>query len=195
VTDSILDRISAGDESAMEACVDRYGGLIWSLARRLSPSASEAEDAVQEIFIEIWESAFRFRPECGSELTFIATIARRRLIDRLRSDQRRRGRMEEVARRMQIEQEKEPRIPRDAPSRFDEVSRVRAAMERLLPEQQRVLQMAIHHGCTHDQIAGQTGLPLGTVKTHARRGLQRLRELLGVPPIPVAEAGRERGRP
>jgi RNA polymerase sigma factor (sigma-70 family) len=195
VTDSILDRISAGDESAMEACVDRYGGLIWSLARRLSPSASEAEDAVQEIFIEIWESAFRFRPECGSELTFIATIARRRLIDRLRSDQRRRGRMEEVARRMQIEQEKVPRIPRDAPSRFDEVSRVRAAMERLLPEQQRVLQMAIHHGCTHDQIAGQTGLPLGTVKTHARRGLQRLRELLGVPPIPVAEAGRERGRP
>jgi len=177
----------------MQACIDRYGGLVWSLARKLCPTATEAEDAVQDIFIELWENAFRFQPESGSEVTFIATISRRRLIDRLRSDGRRRERLREKTRRIAMSADPAEATPVAAQSRFEEADRVRLAMERLHPQQQRVLQMAIHHGCTHDQIAQQTGLPLGTVKTHARRGLQRLRELLNVSSPPVAEAGCLRG--
>lgn len=193
VTSSILQQVAAGDEQAMQSCIDRYGGLVWSIARRLTPSDAEAEDAVQEIFIELWENAFRYEPAFGSEVTFIATIARRRLIDRLRSDGRRRERLAEKRRRLEMAGHPCASATTDAESRFEDIARIRRAIERLHPQQQRVLQMAIHHGCTHDQIAQQTGLPLGTVKTHARRGLQRLRELLGVSTSPAPEAGSLRG--
>ena len=78
---SVLPSVAAGDRSAMESCLQRYEGLVWSLARRMLGESSEAEDAVQEIFIELWRSAGRFDPDEGSEATFVATIARRRLVD------------------------------------------------------------------------------------------------------------------
>ena len=86
--DSILTRIASGQADAVEACIDQYGGLVWSLARRLTTSQSEAEDAVQEIFVEIWRNADRFDSSIASESTFIAMLARRRLIDRLRKTKR-----------------------------------------------------------------------------------------------------------
>ena len=85
VNESILQRVAAGDMAAMQECIDRYGGLVWSLARRLSLSPAEAEDGVQEAFIELWKHAERFDPEVASETTFVSMIARRRLIDRRRS--------------------------------------------------------------------------------------------------------------
>ena len=86
---SVLERIAAGDESAVRECMDQYGGLVWTLARRFSESAADAEDASQEIFLEIWKSAARFDPARGSESVFVTTVARRRLIDRLRARKRR----------------------------------------------------------------------------------------------------------
>ena len=85
----ILARIAAGDSAAVEECMVEYGGLVWSLARRLSPSNADAEDAVQEIFVELWKNASRFDSAKASEKTFIAMIAKRRLIDRLRHKNRR----------------------------------------------------------------------------------------------------------
>jgi len=86
---SILERVAQGDPSAPAECIDRFSGLVWSLARRLCASASDAEDAVQEIFIDVWKSAGRFDPSIASETTFVAMIARRRLIDRGRRRMRR----------------------------------------------------------------------------------------------------------
>ena len=83
-TASALDQIARGDPAGVAACIDEFGSLVWSLARRLSPDPGEAEDAVQEIFIDVWKSAARFDPRKGSAKMFIAMIARRRLIDRLR---------------------------------------------------------------------------------------------------------------
>ncbi|MCX5746449.1 MAG: sigma-70 family RNA polymerase sigma factor, partial [Proteobacteria bacterium] len=83
----LLARVAVGDRGALRECLDRYGGLVWSIARRFE--ASEAEDAVQEIFVDLWKSAVRYDPEVASEPTFIAMIARRRLIDRRRSRGRR----------------------------------------------------------------------------------------------------------
>ncbi len=81
---SVLQRIASGDPAAVRECIDQYGPLVWSLARRLSRTASDAEDATQEIFLDIWRSAGRFDASQGSDKVFIAMIARRRLIDRLR---------------------------------------------------------------------------------------------------------------
>jgi RNA polymerase sigma-70 factor (ECF subfamily) len=169
---SILARVAAGDPAAPNECIARFSGLVWSLARRLCTSPSDAEDAVQEIFIDLWKSAPRFDASIASETTFVAMIARRRLIDRGRRKMRR----PEV-----------PQIPEtvaDTRERIDDTERdeqqhlAQRAFEQLRPEQQQVLQLAIHHGCSHEQIATATGMPLGTVKTHARRGLIKIRQIL-----------------
>lgn len=86
---SILERIAAGEQHAVNECLDRYGNLVWSLARRYLRNAADAEDAVQDIFIDIWSSAGRYDRNIASEVAFISTIARRRLIDKLRKADRR----------------------------------------------------------------------------------------------------------
>lgn len=173
----ILQRVASGDPAAVRECLDRFGGLVWSLARRLTPTASEAEDAVQEIFIDVWKSSGRYDPSIASETAFVAMIARRRLIDR----QRRAGR------RPNEEQVPEGAAssvsaPEDRASISDDVGRVSEAFDQLSDEQQRVLRLSIHQGLSHEKISRATGLPLGTVKTHARRGLIKLRELLAATP-------------
>lgn len=172
---SILQRIAAGDPRAVDECLDQYAGLIWWLARRFSPVYADAEDAVQEIHLEIWRCASRFDPQMASETAFIATIAKRRLIDR----QRRRSR---VLAASPIEEQPPPtsEAAADAVELHEEAERIRSMMGRLRHEERRVLEMSLVEGLTHSEISEATRLPLGTVKTHARRGLNRLRDMLGV---------------
>lgn len=147
---------------------------MWSLARRLSPNPSDAEDAVQEIFIDLWRSAGRYDPSAGTETAFVATIARRRLIDRHRRRGRRIGTV--PLRNGSAFATAEKGDPIDA---RDEAGRAREQMGRLRPDERRVIEMSVYDGLSHREIAEATDLPLGTVKTHARRGLARLRRLLG----------------
>lgn len=172
---SILQRIAAGEPHAVDECLDQYGGLIWWLARRSSPVYADAEDAVQEIHLEIWRCASRFDPQVASETAFIATIAKRRLIDR----HRRRSRAIDAA---PIEDESAiaSSAVADTVELQEEAGRVRVVMGRLRHDERRVLEMSLVNGLTHSEISEATSLPLGTVKTHARRGLYRLREMLGV---------------
>lgn len=172
---TLLERIAAGDPRAVDECLDHYGGLIWSLARRFSPVYADAEDAVQEILLGVWRSASRFDPRVASEAAFITTIAKRRLIDR----HRRRGRRLD-ARPIEEESAIVARTASDSVEVQEEAERVRAVMGKLRDEERRVLEMSLVDGLTHSQISEGTSLPLGTVKTHARRGLNRLREMLGV---------------
>jgi RNA polymerase sigma-70 factor (ECF subfamily) len=172
----LLGRVAAGDPTAMEACLDRYGGLVWSIARRLATTRTDAEDAVQEIFIELWRVADRYDATIASEPTFIATIARRRLIDR----RRREGRRPDTTPWTEELATPTGTSPPDWLQICEEAERARQSMGELSADQQRVLTLAIDGNCTQTEIAERLGLPLGTVKTHARRGLTRLRELLGV---------------
>lgn len=170
----LLQRVAAGDTDAVTACVDRFGGLIWTLARRLLGEPSEAEDAVQEVFIELWKSASRFDPSIASETTFVAMIARRRLIDIRRRLARR-----PVDEGVPVEQLAiESPDGADQVEMRDEASQAAAALQLLRPEQRRVLQLAVCQGWPHQLIADRLGLPLGTVKTHVRRGLIKIREEL-----------------
>ncbi|MCC6782992.1 MAG: sigma-70 family RNA polymerase sigma factor [Planctomycetes bacterium] len=172
---SVLHRIAAGDPAAMQDFQDRYGQLVWTLARRSSPNLHDAEDAVQEIFLEVWKSAARYDATIAAESTFIVTIARRRLIDRAR----RRG--ARPAAEAFADQDLVPARPVvDRVELADESRRVHDAFQTLRVEQQKVLELALLQGRTHTQISEQTGMPLGTVKSLARRGLMRIREALGI---------------
>ena len=169
---SLLQRVGAGDTGAMLACMERFRGLIWSLVRRSCSNAADADDVVQEIFISLWSSAHRFDPTIASESTFVSVIARRRLIDRTRQRMRR-------TTPGPILQDVQAELVEAGRCLITEASALaQLAMSKLRPEQQQVLQLSIECGCSHEQISTSTGLPLGTVKTHARRGLQKLRDAL-----------------
>jgi RNA polymerase sigma-70 factor (ECF subfamily) len=171
---AILKRIASGDRSAVEDCLDAYGGLVWSIARRMLRNSDDAEDAVQEIFIDVWKNAGRFDENQSSETTFIAMIARRRLIDRIRSMNRRisADSLDDVATEPWERSDKTMQVCIEA----DEAAK---AMDGLRPEQKKVLYLSIVQGLSHQEIADLTGMPLGTVKTHARRGILEAREALG----------------
>lgn len=172
----ILADVAAGRSEAMEACIAEYGGMVWSLALKMSPSREEAEEGVQEVFIDIWRHAARFDPAVSSEATFVAMIARRRLIDRHR---RRRARPLIAS----LADSAQPAAPAatSAVEIADEADRVRRCLDRLRPEERRVLELALGEGLSQAAIAERTGLPIGTVKSHARRGLIRLRQLVEAP--------------
>jgi RNA polymerase sigma-70 factor (ECF subfamily) len=189
---SLLPKIATGDPAAVEDFLKRHTGMVWGLARRFCRNAEDAEDATQEIFVDVWRSAARYDSNAGSEVTFLMTIARRRLIDRARR----------LGRRISADLLEDPStIPSpaapDAVELHDEVARAQDALERLRPEQREVLDLALGQGQTHQEIAASIGIPLGTVKSHARRGLIKLREMLGADgpedPEPSGEAGQDVG--
>jgi RNA polymerase sigma-70 factor (ECF subfamily) len=179
---TLLQRVAAGESAAFEQCLDCYGGLVWALVRRRCGNDAEAEDVVQDIFVELWRKAPAYDPTLGSEATFVALLARRRLIDRHRR-QLRRPPPEALAGDLAAP------APADYVALQDEAAHAAEALTRLSPAQQTVLRLALLEGLTYPEISAQTGWPLGTVKTHARRGLIRLREWLHAPAI-EAEADR-----
>lgn len=175
MSESLLKRISNGDKTAVQECLKKYGGLVWSLAKRMSSSHEDAEDAVQEIFVDVWKNAARFDENQAGEATFISMIARRRLIDRLRYSNRR------LSPTSLDEELNEPAVRSDETLLTSiEARQAAKALEQIRPEQRKVLELSIVQGMSHQEISEATGIPLGTVKTHARRGLMQVRELLGL---------------
>lgn len=185
---AILDRVAAGEASAVRECLDLYGNLVWSIARRYLRNRADAEDAVQEIFIDIWRSARRFDRTMGTEQSFIATITRRRLIDRVR----RTGRGPVLVSRDDDEDPPpDPGVPATGEDAA-EVGLVERAISTLEPRHQQVLALVLAEGFTHEQVAERLGVPLGTVKTWVRRGLVHIRHVLRVPATSAAgEVARE----
>ena len=171
---SVLQRVAEGDASAVDDCLTKYGGLVWSIARRFCVVQADAEDAVQEIFIDVWRTANRFDPEVAAEATFVTMIARRRLIDRQRKQGRQINTRPLEAQPVPASERHEHQV-----EIAEEAARIRQQLERLRPTERQVLELSINFGLSQSEIAERTKLPLGTVKTNARRGLIRLRKLLG----------------
>ena len=172
---AILQRIAQGEQAAVQECLNKYGGLVWSIARKMLRNTEDAEDAVQEIFVEIWKNAERFDETKASETTFIAMIARRRIIDRIRHSARRisADSLDDVLLEPFTRADKQLQVSIEAEQAAE-------AMRELRPEQQQVLRLSIVQGMSHQEISEAIGLPLGTVKTHARRGLLQVREIMGL---------------
>ena len=170
----LLPRVARGDAGAVAACVETYAPAVWWLARRYLPTRADAEDGVQEVFLDLWKSAGRFDPSVASERTFVLTVARRRLIDR----RRRLAARPDYSAPAPPDRASAADPPCAAAEAADESARARCELAALPPNQRRVIELAVDGGLSQTEIAAATGLPLGTVKSHARRGLKRLRDRL-----------------
>lgn len=168
----ILPRVARGEPEAMEQCISSYGGLVWSIARKYSRTHSDAEDLVQEIFTALWKSASRFDEATASETTFIGMLARRRSIDWLRKQ----GRRPDFEPLSPNEFEMSTSSPQAAAMIDHGI--VMSALERLPEETQQLFRFHFESGLSHSEIADQTGIPLGTVKTRLRTGLLELRTFM-----------------
>ena len=173
MTTPLLPLVAQGDAAAIEQCIDRYSGLVWSLARRFLRDQGAAEDAVQEIFLELWKVSARFDASKGSELAFIGTLARRRLIDRVRRMTRR-----QEAQSMVEEPVAEGSSPMQHMANQEDLERAKELVASLPPQQRQAIEFAIFHGMTHAEVSTRMDIPLGTAKSLIRRGLDMVRKRL-----------------
>ena len=158
----------------MREVLSRYSALVWSLCSGASNDPHDVEDVVQDVFVDVWRSAERYDPAIASEATFIATIARRRVIDRRRR----------AGRRLDPEPLEEELAPGEDDESLrqvdvaDEAALANTVVQELSPDRRRILELSVVRGMTHREIATATGMPLGTVKSHIRRGLAEVSERL-----------------
>ncbi|MGH7592709.1 MAG: sigma-70 family RNA polymerase sigma factor [Gemmatimonadales bacterium] len=170
-----------GDQAAISALYDRYAPGVLGLALRITRERADAEDVVVDTFAQVWRDAPRFRAERGSVAAWVATIARSRALDLVRS----RGRRHTLDAAAGAESGVAPPAmgsvvpsPMAALLADERTRHVRAAMETLPPAQRSSLELAYFEGLSQSEIAERLNQPLGTVKTRMRLGLRRLRELL-----------------
>lgn len=207
LAEPLLHRVAAGDKSAIDELLSRYGGLVYALARRFCYEPSEIEDAVQEVFMAVWQSAGRYDAALGSEETFVAMVTRRRLIDRRRRSARRAmptvdadlGALVADAGgggpgRLGVTDAHAP-DPATSGEESEDLQRALRLLRTLRPEQQQAITLSVFHGLSHEQIAALTGMPLGTVKTHVRRGFIALREAMQGRPAKSRTDGESTGGP
>lgn len=173
VAPSILKRVAAGDRDAVEECIKTYGRLVWSFARKINSNVEDAEDVAQEIFLSIWQNAGRYDEKIASETTFIGLIARRRMLDRLRAAYRK-PQMTQISDESCLSG---PPPIRMAEQKID-ASKVIGFLQLLRPEQRELIWLNFYQGMSHREIAQAKKMPVGTVKTHVRRGLTLIREML-----------------
>jgi RNA polymerase sigma-70 factor (ECF subfamily) len=167
-------RIEARDATALGSIYDRYAGLVFTLALRMLRNRSEAEELVEDVFLELWRRSGRFDPARGAPLTYLVTLARSRAIDRRRS-------MASRNRATEPSQADPPGNAPDPPSvaaLAENSQRVQAALAQLEFDYRQAVELAFFDGLTHTQIAQKLNKPLGTVKTYIRQGLIRLRDCL-----------------
>jgi RNA polymerase sigma-70 factor (ECF subfamily) len=167
--DLLAKRFQAGDDQALREMYERFGPPVFHLALGSLRNATEAEDATQATFVSAWQARHTYDPERGGLLGWLLGIARRKVIDRLRVVAREDRDATAAARYTES-------FTTDAPIDhvIDEMI-VADELAQLPDEQRQVLRLAFFEDMTHTQIAAATGMPLGTVKSHMRRGLERLR--------------------
>lgn len=176
---ALVQRIRHGDTDALGRLYDLSLGRVYGIALRVLGQAEDAEEVVSDVFVQVWESASRYCPERGGVLAWLQTLAWSRAVDRRR---RNRWRRRECA-------ELHPDDPALAYrpcedqlvtwlDRLSRVQRLGPALAALSPAQRRVIELAFKEDLSHAEIALRTGLPLGTVKSHARRALAALRSAL-----------------
>lgn len=172
--EELLARIARRDEAAFAEIYDRFTPRLLGLATAILRERSEAEDVIQESFLFLWNKASQFDATRGSAFTWMALTVRHRSIDRLRSLARRNPDRLEGA-QFQIPEDNTTLPPDLAASEHDRHARAKSLLNSLPEEQRRMLGLAFLQGLTHSEISSRLNLPLGSVKTAIRRGLQRLR--------------------
>ncbi len=172
----LVERVAERDERALAELYERYSGLLCALARRILNDGPEAEEILQEVFLQVWNQAGRYDTRRSSVSTWLVLITRSRSIDRLRSRQ--------VVDRTLAGLKQEKRPSHTSPEGVSAVwtdqrrQKLRREMRKLPPEQRQVLELAFFRGLTQSEIAETTEIPLGTVKTRTLLAMKKLRKAL-----------------
>jgi RNA polymerase sigma-70 factor (ECF subfamily) len=170
----LLQRVGQQDQDALLLLYQRYGNLVYSLAMRVLREPGLAEEVTQDVFLKVWRHPERWNPALGHFTSWLLTITRNAAIDRLRTEKRKPDFSSSAGETL----ENTPVATSDAndPLWFDG-QLLRRLMSNLPTEQRQVIELAYFLGFTHSELAEHLGLPLGTVKTRLRIGLQKLRAL------------------
>jgi RNA polymerase sigma-70 factor, ECF subfamily len=176
--DALLVRVGRGERAAFDALYDTIAPLVYGVARRVVRDPQMAEDIAQEALVEVWRQAPRFDPSKGRATSWIVTIAHRRAVDRVRSEQSRHQREDRVGRDTATVSTTEPGARLEAADTTDELATGLASLTEL---QRDAIRLAFYEGRTHQEVAQLLGIPLGTAKTRIRDGLIRLRDAVEVP--------------
>jgi RNA polymerase sigma-70 factor (ECF subfamily) len=169
---TVLDSVRRGDQRSLEELYRRHSPRLYALLLRMLRETADAEEVLQEAFVDAWRRAGEYSASRGSVEAWLITIARSRAIDRIRN---RGARLRLVK---QSEQLASADPPQPDPPDVHAQTRLRKALGSLPPEQRRAIELAYWEGLSQSEISRETGDPLGTVKTRVRLGLQRLAELL-----------------
>jgi RNA polymerase sigma-70 factor, ECF subfamily len=172
---ALLNRVGRGDEEAFGAVYERVAATVFGLVQRVLRDPAQAEEVTQEVMLDVWRTAARFEPDRGSPQAWVATIAHRRAVDRVRSAQAAARRDDRAARPGEayddVAEAVEARLERE---------RVRRCLGSLTELQRESIVLAYYGGYTYREVADLLGIALGTTKTRMRDGLIRLRDCLGV---------------
>jgi RNA polymerase sigma-70 factor (ECF subfamily) len=178
---ALIQRVGRGDQAAFSDMYDSVAPLVHGVVLKIVRDPSQAEEVVQEVFVELWRVAPRFDPARGTVTSWVATIAHRRAVDRVRSEQAARNRVEREATRVERPHDEVA----DSVVAVDETQferrRVRRALDRLTSMQREAVELAYFGGHTYREVAVLLGVPEGTIKTRIRDGMIRLRDELGAP--------------
>ncbi len=173
----LLREIGAGSGTALGRLYDRHASLVLGLLCRMLSDRNEAEEVLQEVFLQVWRDARRYDPQRSSPRGWLLLIARSRALDRYRGTTARRRREDEAARGT-VTRAAAPLGTRRL-EHGESRRRIGSALDRLPPEQRRVLELAFWEGLTQTQIAEALGAPLGTIKSRVLLAMKKLRTMLG----------------
>jgi RNA polymerase sigma-70 factor (ECF subfamily) len=163
----LIAQVAAGDREAFARLYDRYAPRVLGLILKIVRNRTDADDVLQEAFLQIWAKAASFDPGRSAPDVWIFLIGRSRALDRLRRLS--------AAPREGLERSA-PDAPDRGLERVEEAHQVQSALGHLPAEQREPIRLAFYHGLTHEQIARQLNVPLGTIKTRIRLGMGRLRD-------------------
>ncbi len=174
----LLRRVAQKDRAAFEELYARYSNVLYATALKFLKEDADAQDVVQDVFIQIWDKAKLYDPAKGKPLTWAMTMTRNRSIDRIRAIQRRSRLRDEFEQETVFDESAGVREALSGVDASEKGRILRDAVSQLSPQQKTVIELAFFRGLTQSEIADKLGEPLGTIKARARRGLMKLKEAL-----------------
>ncbi|MBO1330801.1 sigma-70 family RNA polymerase sigma factor [Streptomyces sp. VRA16 Mangrove soil] len=175
--EKLMAEVEQGDQDAFAVLYDAVAGPVFGTVHKVLRDHAQSEEVTQEVFVEVWRNAAAYRPERGTAITWILTLAHRRTVDRIRSVESAAARDHKAA--LLAHTPEFDQVSEQVEAHFER-EQLRRCLQSLTEIQRQSVTLAYYQGLTYQQVADRLSAPLGTIKTRLRDGLIRLRDCLGV---------------